>query len=78
MYLLILAMFRFVEKKSEKTDYIVGREWSSLRKAWKEYRKFKDDNNIEKMAEYSKKILNLQKKLGIKQSEFPELKIISN
>jgi uncharacterized membrane protein (DUF106 family) len=71
-------MFRFVEKKSEKTDYIVGREWSSLKKTWKEYRKAKDESNTEKMAEYAKKILNLQKKLGIKQSEFPGLKIISN
>lgn len=66
-------MFRFVEKKSEKTDYIVGGEWSGLKKAWKEYRKAKDDNNTEKMTEYAKKILILQKKLGVKQTEFPEL-----
>lgn len=71
-------MFRFIEKKSEKTDYIVGREWSSLKKAWKEYRKAKDENNTEKMSEHAKKILSLQKRLGVKQSEFPELKIISN
>lgn len=71
-------MFRFIEKKSEKTDYIVGREWSNLKKTWKEYRKAKDENNTEKMAEYAKKILNLQKKLGVKQSEFSELKTISN
>lgn len=76
--MVILVMFRFIEKKSEKTDYIVGREWSSLKKAWKEYRKFKDSNDIDKMSECSKKILNLQKKLGIKQSEFPELKIVSS
>ncbi len=78
MYLLIIVMFRFIEKKSEKTDYIVGREWSNLKKTWKEYRKAKDENNTEKMAEYAKKILNLQKKLGVKQSEFSELKTISN
>lgn len=78
MYLSILVMFRFIEKKSEKTDYIVGREWSSLKKAWKEYRKFKDENNTEKMLEYAKKIQSFQKKLGVKQSEFPELKIISS
>ncbi len=69
-------MFRFIEKKSEKTDYIVGRKWSSLKKAWKEYRKAKDENNTEKMAEYAKKILDLQKKLGVKQSEFPEHAIL--
>ncbi|MGI0047546.1 MAG: hypothetical protein ACREBB_10240 [Nitrosotalea sp.] len=71
-------MFRFVEKKSEKTDYIVGREWSVLKKAWKEYRKARDEDNTEKMTKHAKKILNLQKKLGVKQSEFPELKMISN
>lgn len=67
-------MFRFVEKKSEKTDYIVGREWSSLKKAWKEYRKAKDEDNVKGMLDHAKKILSLQKKLGIKQSEFPEIK----
>lgn len=68
----MVVVFRFVEKKSERTDYIVGREWSNLKKAWKEYREAKDDNNAEKMAESAKKILRLQNKLGIKKTEFPE------
>lgn len=67
-------MFRFVEKKSERTDYIVGREWGSLRKAWKEYRKAQDDANDAKAVECAKRIQNLQKKLGIKISEFSEIK----
>ena len=68
-------MFKFVQSDSEKPDYLVGREWGALKKAWKEYRQAKDNANIDKMIQFASKIKNLQKKLSIKQSEFPELSI---
>ena len=66
-------MFKFVQKDTEKPDYLVGRDWGALKKAWKEYRQAKDDVNEDKMIQFATKIRNLQKKLSIKQSEFPEL-----
>lgn len=66
-------MFKFVQKTAEKPDYIVGGEWSALQKAWRQYRKAKEEVNTKKMTEYATKIRNLQSKLGLKQSEFPEI-----
>jgi len=66
-------MFKFEQNPAEKTDYIVGSTWASLTKSWKEYAKAKEDMNILKMKQYSKKILNLQTKLNLKPSSFEEL-----
>ena len=63
-------MFKFIQNDTEKPDYLVGRDWGALNKAWKEYRQAKDDVNEQKMAQYATKIRNLQKKLGLKQSQF--------
>ena len=68
-------MFKFQQNPSEKTDYIVGSTWASLTKSWKKYNKAKEDMNILQMKLYSNKILNLQKKLGLKESDFEELSI---
>jgi len=66
-------MFKFQQNPAEKTDYIVGSTWASLTKTWKKYNQAKEDMNILLMKQYSKKILNLQKKLGLKESSFEEL-----
>ena len=66
-------MFKFQQNPVEKTDYIVGSTWSSLTKTWKKYDQAKEDMNIMLMKQYSKKILNLQNKLGLKGSSFDEL-----
>jgi len=68
-------VFKFNQKPTEKTDYVVGSSWYSLKKAMKEYLKAKEEVNQYKMKIYAKKIQNSQKKLGLKISEFPELKI---
>lgn len=69
----IKTMFKFEQKPTEKTDYIVGSTWSSLQKSWKEYKKAKEEANVLRMKQYGRKIQNLQKKLGLKESTFPEL-----
>ena len=66
-------MFEFQQNPAEKTDYIVGSTWSSLTKTWKKYDQAKEDMNVMLMKQYSKKIKNLQKKLGLEESEFDEL-----
>lgn len=66
-------MFKFQQNPAEKTDYIVGSTWASLTKSWKKYNKAKEEMNIPQMKLYSNKILNLQKKLGLKESDFEEL-----
>lgn len=74
--LAIFVMFKFEQNPTEKPDYIVGGTWSSLKKAWKMYKKAKDDVDEKNMVKFAKKIVNLQAKLGIKQSEFSELDLI--
>lgn len=66
-------MFKFEQKITEKTDYIVGSNWTSLKKAWKEYKKAKEEFNVLQMRQYANKIKNLQKKLGLRESRFIEL-----
>ncbi len=66
-------MFKFAQKPTEETNYIVGGTWSKLNKALREYKKAKEEFNISQMKIYSKKIQSLQKKLGLKESKFPEL-----
>ena len=56
-------MFEFKET-SEKTNYLVGREWGDYTKAWKNYHNTKGVN--QKRADvYMDKIHSLQIKLGI-------------
>ena len=73
MDFVILIMFKFKQNPAEKTDYIVGSTWASLTKTWKKYNQAKEDMNIILMRQYSRKILNLQKKLGLRESVFEEL-----
>ena len=63
-------MFKFIQKKNEKTDYIIGREWSELKITWDKYLKAKEDENSEKMCQYANKINKLQEKIGIKKTNF--------
>ncbi len=63
-------MFKFIQKKNEKTDYIIGREWSELKKSWEKYTIAKDENNSKLMKQYAEKINRLQEKLGIKKTSF--------
>lgn len=66
-------MFQFIQKRSEKTNYLVGREWSALTKALKDYKKAETEGNIDKMTKIAKKIKLIQQNLGIKQSDFSNL-----
>jgi len=66
-------MFKFEESATEKTDYIVGSDWASLKKTWKDYKKSKENFNVLRMRQYANKIKNLQKKLGLHESRFTEL-----
>ncbi|HET8720275.1 MAG TPA: hypothetical protein VFM64_04695 [Candidatus Nitrosotenuis sp.] len=68
-------MFEFVQKRSEKTNYLVGREWFALTKALKEYKKAEAEGNMNTMVKLAKKIRLIQQNLGIKQSEFPNLSL---
>jgi hypothetical protein len=63
-------MFKFIQKKNEKTSYIVGGDWSELKKIWDKYNQAVDDQNTEKMKQYENKINNLQENLGIKKTNF--------
>lgn len=63
-------MFKFVQKKNEKTNYIVGGDWSELKKTWDKYNKAADDHNPDKIEQYANKINRLQKKMGIKMTNF--------
>ena len=63
-------MFKFVQIKNEKTDYLVGGDWSELKKTWNKYNKALVDQNIEKIKQYADKINHLQEKLGIQKTDF--------
>lgn len=63
-------MFKFIQQKNEKTDYIVGGHWSELKKTWDKYNKAKNEENDERMEQFAKKINRLQDKLGIKKTVF--------
>ena len=67
---MIKSMFKFVQKKNEKTDYIVGGDWSELKKTWDKYNKAVDEQNPDKIEQYANKINRLQEKLGIKKTNF--------
>lgn len=63
-------MFKFTEQKNEKTDYIIGGDWTELKKTWDKYNKAKDDQDDAKMEQFAKKINRLQDKLGIAKTIF--------
>ena len=63
-------MFKFIQQKDEKTDYIIGGDWPELKKAWDKYNKAKDDQNGVKMEKFAQKINRLQEKLGIEKTNF--------
>lgn len=65
-------MFEFIQKKNEKTNYIVGGDWSELKKTWDKYSKAKDDQNSTKIEQCANKINRLQEKLGIEKTNFSQ------
>ena len=63
-------MFEFIQKKNEKTSYIVGGDWSELKKAWDKYGKARDDQDSAGMERYALKINRLQERMGIEKTGF--------
>lgn len=47
--------------------------WSRLRKAWKEYRTAKKQNQELRMIEAARKVRAIQAELGVLSSPFPEI-----
>lgn len=58
-----------------QTQYTKGQTWGALKKAWKAYKIAKVQKDVEKMKLYAERIRTLQKELGVKQAEFPDLGI---
>ncbi|MEM2211087.1 MAG: hypothetical protein QW372_05425 [Nitrososphaerales archaeon] len=56
-------------------QYTKGQTWGALKKAWKAYKIAKVQKDIERMKLYAERIRTLQKELGVKQAEFPDLGI---
>ncbi|MCS7116907.1 MAG: hypothetical protein RMJ31_02495 [Nitrososphaerota archaeon] len=56
-------------------QYTKGQTWGALKKAWKGYKIAKVQKDVEKMKMYAERIRTLQKELGVKQAEFPDLGI---
>lgn len=50
-------------------------QWNSLRKLWKRYRIAKSQKDTDERIAVAKKIVKVQKELGLKPSVFPELVI---
>lgn len=64
------VVFKFVQKKNEKPDYIVDRDWSELKKTWDKYKAAADEQNPDKINQFAYKINRLQGKLNIKKTDF--------
>ncbi len=64
------VMFKFVQKKNERPDYIVGRDWAELKKTWDKYKAAADEQNSDKINRFANKINHLQEKLCIKKTDF--------
>ncbi|MDE1861275.1 MAG: hypothetical protein KGI33_00015 [Thaumarchaeota archaeon] len=47
--------------------------WNNLKNAWRSYNAAKMNDDKKKMTEFANKIRTLQKNMGAKLSEFPEL-----
>ncbi len=60
-------------RKSHNLDHTSDNTWNDLKNAWRSYKvaRMKDDKT--KMTEFAKTIRTLQKNIGAKISEFPEL-----
>ncbi len=54
-------------------EYSKGQTWGALRKSWKAYKIAKVQKDSVRMKEYAGRIRTLQKDLGLKQAEFPDL-----
>lgn len=65
-------MFKFVQEKNEKTDYLIGGDWSELKKTWDKYERASSDEDSSKMERYRNKIHFLQEKMGIKKTDFSQ------
>jgi len=52
------------------SNFTTGQTWGALKKAWKAYKIAKVQNDQSKMKEYSNRIRNLQKDLGLREAEF--------
>lgn len=56
-----------------KKSYTTGQTWGALRKCWTGFKVAKIHKDEKKMKQYAERIRALQKELGLKVSEFPEL-----
>ena len=54
-------------------SHTTGQTWAALKKSWKAYKIAKVKNEEANMGEYAKRIVKLQKELGVRQAKFPEL-----
>ena len=54
-------------------NFTEGQTWGALKKSWKAYKIAKVQNDKSKMKEYATRIRTLQKDLGVRLAEFPEL-----
>ena len=63
-------MFKFVQKKNEKPDYIIGRDWAELKKTWDKYKVAADEQNPNKINQFTNKINRLEEKLDIQKTNF--------
>jgi len=55
--------------------YTVGQSWTCLKKAWKGYKISKAEGDLEKMKLYASIIQKVQKELGTRIIDFPNLKM---
>jgi len=63
-------VFVFVQKRTEKTDYLVGGAYGQLTKAWKDYNKAKLDCEDAKIKKFQEKINSLEAHLELKITQF--------
>lgn len=63
-------MFEFGQKARKKTDYLVGGDWSELKKAWDRYNAALADQDMAKARERAAKINRIQERMGLKKTDF--------
>lgn len=57
-----------------KCGFTVGQSWHGLKKAWIAYHLSKEEEDVELMKLYASVIQKIQRQLGIRITEFPEIK----
>lgn len=57
-----------------RCGFTIGQSWHGLKKAWIAYRLSKEEEDTDLMKLYASVIQKIQRQLGIKVSEFPELR----